>query len=175
MKIKDLLRPTLILVFICVVVTGALSVTNYFTKDTIALQKQQAVETAMKQLIPNGEYTDLSGENSFYSAKVGGKEAGYIALTQAMGYKNYIQVMTAFDINGRVIGVNVIDCADESPGIGQKVGTDQAFQNQFIGMTKPSETADAITGATISSKGVQKAVDSAIEQMQHYLGKGAAQ
>ncbi|MBR6549288.1 MAG: FMN-binding protein [Clostridia bacterium] len=175
MKIKDLLRPTLILVLICVVVTAALSVTNYFTKDTIALQKQQAVETAMKQLIPNGEYTDLSGERSFYSAKVGGKEAGYIAITQAMGYKDYIQVMTAFDITGRVMGVNIIDCADESPGIGQKVGTDQVFQKQFVGITQTGEATDAITGATISSKGVQKAVDMAIERMQQHLAKGVAQ
>ncbi len=175
MKMKDILRPTLVLVVICVVVTGALSVTNYFTKDTIALQQQQAVETAMKQLIPNGEYTDLSEDKSFYSATVGGKEAGYIAITQAMGYKNYIQVMTAFDINGRVIGVNVIDCADESPGIGQKVGTDQAFQDQFVGMTQSGEATDAITGATISSKGVQKAVDMAMDRMQQHLGKGVAQ
>jgi len=133
------------------------------------------VEAAMCQLIPNGEYTDCSGDNTFYSVTVQGQEAGYIAITQAMGYKNYIQVMTAFDTMGTVTGVKVIDCADESPGIGQKVGTDQGFIDQFIGIRQTNQPTDAITGATISSQGVKQAVDLAIETMNEYLTKGAVQ
>lgn len=164
-NIKNLIIPTVALTAICLIVTGLLSVTDYFTKDRIASAKAEQVAEAMQSLVPNSDYTDLkiNGRSEIsYAAERNGQTVGYIFITDQLGYKSSIQVMTALDTNGEIIGVSVIDCADESPGIGQKVGTEKSFTDQFIGQSGSAQ-ADAITGATFSSKAVTGAVNDALE------------
>ncbi len=173
MKLKEILLPTLVLFLVCGVVTGALSYTNALTKDTIEQQKQQQLQTAMEQLVPGGEYTSLDEQNTRYKATVKG-ETYYIFLTEGKGYKSDLQVMTAIDAAGTVTGVAVTDCANESPGIGQKVD-DADFTAQFTGASGSVESVDAITGATYSSVAVQKAVNAALEQFESTVQGGSAQ
>ena len=75
--------------------------------------------------------------------------------------------MTAFNESYNFTGVVVTDCADESPGIGQKIGTDQAFLNQYVGYTF-GQSVDAITGATYSSEAVTQAVETALDYLHNY-------
>ncbi len=173
MKRGSVILPILALTIICVLVTGALSITNYFTKDIIDQQEQQAITQTMNQLIPDAEYRCFYGvmdQNILgYTAMKDGHLAGYIFSTDAMGYKSRIAVMTAFDVTGQILQVAVTNCADESPGIGQKVATDTGFLSQFAGVTAPTDQIDAITGATYSSQAVHKAVSIACDAMQHVL------
>lgn len=155
MSVKALLKPTLILTAICLVVTAALSVTNFFTQDKIAAAKAETVAAAMERLVPGAAFQEL--QEGVYEASTG----AYVFLTSQMGYKSEIQVMTAVDRSGTVTGVTVVDCSEESPGIGQKVGTDMDFIEQFSGQSKQVQ-ADAITGATFSSDAVTKAVNDAL-------------
>lgn len=163
MKLKNILLPTLILLLVCTVVTGALSITNYYTKSAIEAQAQKAIQESMELLIPDASYTALNEEKSIYAANKNQQLAGYIFLTEAMGYKSKIQVMTALDSTGTILNVRIINCTDESPGIGQKVATDAGFLAQFAGQQKAIESLDAITGATYSSVGVQEAVQQALD------------
>jgi Na+-translocating ferredoxin:NAD+ oxidoreductase RnfG subunit len=80
-----------------------------------------------------------------------------------------VEVLTAFDTQNKVTGVAVTHCADESPGIGQKVGTDEVFLDQYKGY-EANQKIDAITGATYSSD----AVTAAVEQAVAYVQGGAA-
>lgn len=162
MKIKDVLLPTLALLLICVVVAGALSATNRLTRDTIAAAEQAALQEAMEQLIPNADYTDVTGNGTVFAAHRDGLSAGHIILTEAMGYKSTVSVMTAINSNGEVMNVIVTNCSEESPGIGQKVATDNTFLSQFAGIATPTERIDAITGATYSSDAVTEAVNKAL-------------
>ena len=76
------------------------------------------------------------------------------------------EVATKFNAAGEVTGMSVISHAETS-GLGSKA-TDPNWQNQFVGstedvsVTKDGGTINAITGATITSRGVCEAVNSAI-------------
>lgn len=168
-RLKPLLIPTLSLFLIGVVVTAALSVTNSFTKDRIAAQEEQAIADSMNQLFPDAAFDCVGGETDsdllHYIATADGKPVGHIIRTAAMGYKSKVEVLVSFDLQQSVSGVVVTNCADESPGIGQKVGTDQAFLNQYKGYQQ-GDAVDAITGATYSSDAVTEAVNQAITYMQ---------
>ena len=172
--VKPLLIPTLTLLIIGVVVAAVLSITNYFTAPRIDVRRQQALDQAMAKLIPNATFTlksqDAQQGITVYQSTQNGKVLGYIVCSSAMGYKSKVEVMTAFNEGYNVTGVVVTDCADESPGIGQKVGTDQAFLSQYVGYTA-EQSVDAITGATYSSQAVTDAVNQAVA----YLQGGAAQ
>ncbi|MBR4867909.1 MAG: FMN-binding protein [Clostridia bacterium] len=168
-NLKPLLFPTLALFLIGVVVTAALSVTNYITKDRIAAQEEQAIAESMNQLFPNATFdcvgAEMDSDLMHYVATTNGKSVGHIIRTAAMGYKSKVEVLVAFDLQQTVSGVVVTHCADESPGIGQKVGTDQAFLSQYKGYQQ-GDKVDAITGATYSSDAVTQAVNQAITYMQ---------
>lgn len=161
MKIKSIVLPTLALLFICLAVTAALSVTNHFTKDAIAAQNEKKVTDTMEQLLPGAAFT--SQNDTTYLAQKDG-QTYYVFITKAMGYKSKVEVMTAVTQNGEVEGVAVINCAEESPGIGQKVGTDSGFLAQFSGAAGQIESIDAITGATYSSVAVKDAVNLALAE-----------
>ncbi len=161
MKLKQILLPTLALLVICLAVTAALSVTNHYTKDAIEKQSQKQLNETMSNLLP--EYTFAQQNETTYLATKNGATV-YVFLTKAMGYKSKVEVMTAIDNTGTVAGVAVVNCSEESPGIGQKVGTDSGFLAQFTGAKGQVNAFDAITGATYSASAVKDAVNMALEQ-----------
>ena len=78
----------------------------------------------------------------------------------AMGFNEAVlQVSLTLDAQARIETIE-IDAASQTEGIGSLVGTDKAFLDQFIGQSLPV-TADAISGATISSQAVVDAINSA--------------
>ena len=114
---------------------------------------------------------------------------GYIAKGQAVGYSSTIKVMVGTDKKIDVQGVKVL-YQKETPGLGDKVieikstktwGTVLSgektpkgkpwFTEQFVGKVPPFKVKkdggkiDAITGATISSRAVCKAVNQAIDSI----------
>ena len=148
MNKKEIVIPALILTVICFSVTLLLSLTNFITADKIERAKADSMAEAMQSLVPGAEFTE----------------------TEEMGYKSKIEVMTAVNAaDGSIIGVTVTGCADESPGIGQKVGSDESFTAQYTGQSKEAK-ADAITGATFSSKAVTKAVNDALDKFDGIKG-----
>ena len=163
MNKKEIIKPAVILTVICFVVAGLLALTNYITADKIAKAKADSIAEAMESLVPGADFSEIK-ENS-YSASQNGQISAYVFITEEMGYKSKIEVMTAVNAaDGTIIGVTVTGCADESPGIGQKVGSDQSFTDQFSGQSGTAQ-ADAITGATFSSKAVTKAVNDALAEL----------
>ncbi len=163
MKLKHILLPTLALFIICLAVTAALSVTNHYTKDAIEKQAQKQLAETMTTLLPDYTFTKQN-DTTYLAAKE--DATVYVFLTKAMGYKSKVEVMTAIDNTGTVAGVAVVNCSEESPGIGQKVGTDTGFLAQFTGAKGQVNTYDAITGATYSSAAVKDAVNMALEQFE---------
>ena len=168
MNKKEIVIPALILTVICFSVTLLLSLTNFITADKIERAKADSMAEAMQSLVPGAEFTET--EENTYSAQKDGQTAAYVFITEEMGYKSKIEVMTAVNAaDGSIIGVTVTGCADESPGIGQKVGSDESFTAQYPGQSKEAK-ADAITGATFSSKAVTKAVNDALDKFDGIKG-----
>lgn len=174
---NDIFKPVVVLLAICVVIPLALSLTNKITVKRIAeLEKKNTNET-MTSLISAEEFEEktFGSENLFnyYVAKSEDKEIGYIFVTKAKGYGGEVSVMTAVNIDGTVKSVAILDASNETPGLGQNV-TKESFYSQFTGKKEgvkvlkngadsEKNEIDAVTGATISSRAVTKAVNEALE------------
>ena len=78
-----------------------------------------------------------------------------------------------FDAAGKIIGV-IVGSHSETPNLGAKI-TEEEFLGQFNGLQGEialGEDITPITGATVSSRGVTQAVDTARLYMEKYLMGG---
>ncbi len=164
------------------------------TKPRIDANKQKALESAIKQVVPgsskflqlvwdgNALSPDPSGKGkasaSVYGAyDDGGAFKGYAIPGAAPGYADVVEVLYGYDpIKKVVIGLAVLE-SKETPGIGDKIFKDDAFAKNFEalavdppikavphGSKKSPNQIDAISGATVSSKAVGKAIRKSTER-----------
>ncbi len=186
-KYSEIFNPVAVLTVICFCVALALSFCNMLTINKITAIEKQKTEAAMRSLIvaeeykpieidsillptadyPVGPYEDLS----LYLAQSGEEFKGYIVTTVSKGYGGDISVMTAISKDKKIIGVSILSCSDETPGLGQNI-TKESFYSQYVGKPKDivvvknsakaeNNEIDAVTGATISSKAVTAAINEA--------------
>ena len=176
-KTFKLLYPTLILAAICLIVSLALSSTNMITKAKIAEIEEQNTKKAMARVLKADSYGEKTvktdgGEITYYEAITNNEVAGFIFTTSANGYGGEVKVMTAVLPDKTVKAVEILDVSNETPGLGQNAKKD-SFYTQFSGRTKDitvqksgadsdKNEINAITGATITSKAVTKAVNEAL-------------
>lgn len=171
--LKNILLPTVALTVICALLGAALAFTNSLTADKIAQQDAEKQAEAMKKAMPAYSYELLSESDgcTVYQA-IMGEPIGYVVLSSANGYGGKIEVIVGIDIGGTIYGIEIVSCDDETAGLGQRVKEDE-FKNQFSGIkgkVEFGENADAITGATISSKAVRDAVNKALDVFESEVG-----
>ena len=172
-KFKEIIIPTVALFVICLISTALLGGTNSLTAEKI---KQVAAESAAKArtevckdaaefeekqfTVDENEYTVYIGKNA------SGETVGYTVTTQDKSYGGVIEVMTGFDTEGKITGVEILTI-DDTPGLGMNAKKDE-FRNEYVGRSgeltvSKSASADneiqAITGATITSKAVTRGVN----------------
>ncbi len=188
---KYLLTLTVTLFITCVIVAGLLGGVNAITKDKIAAINWEKTVQAMKAVVADPDNTEFSEavENtaemseaaaaaggtldSVYEVLVGGENAGYAIKVVASGSQGNIEMMVGVDGEGTVTGVSIVDNA-ETAGIGSKVMANDALASgvgvldQFQGKSAADgvltvgTNVDAITGATVSTKGVTAGVNTAL-------------
>ncbi len=161
---KEKILPTIVLTIICTAAALLLAFAHEVTKDSIAVQKELKFSKTVEKLFGDCEIRML--DSSF-----GCDEIKNIAVTPdnkvaveivADGYsKGGIDVLIGFDESGTVCGIEFV-ALGETPGLGSKVRDEEWFRNQFIGVSEDSYSFDAISGATFSSKGLKRAVDTAL-------------
>ena len=124
---------------------------------------QAAIDAAAAQ---SGKLTEA------YRIVVGGEEAGYAFKIVAGGSQGDIEMIVGVDGDLAVTGVSVVN-ASETSGIGTKVinndptASGVGVLDQFIGMSGAGslvvkQNVDAISGATVSTRGVTKGVNAAL-------------
>ena len=189
---KYIIKLTVTLLITCVVVAAALGGVNAITADKIAAINWENTQKAMEAVVSDPDNTSFSEEalenteamttaassagatlDSVYEVLVGGENAGYAIKVVASGSQGSIEMMVGVDAAGVVTGVSIVDNA-ETAGIGSKVMTNEALSNgtgvldQFIGKSTADgalavgTNVDAITGATVSTKGVTTGVNAAL-------------
>lgn len=188
---KYLLTLTVTLFITCVIVAGLLGGVNAITKDKIAAINWEKTVQAMKAVVADPDNTEFSEavENtaemneaaaaaggtldSVYEVLVGGENAGYAIKVVASGSQGNIEMMVGVDGEGTVTGVSIVDNA-ETAGIGSKVMANDALASgvgvldQFQGKSAADgvltvgTNVDAITGATVSTRGVAAGVNTAL-------------
>lgn len=90
-------------------------------------------------------------------------EGGYVLELETAGYAGPMVLWVGVTNDGRVSGLTVRD-HEETFGLGQRAQTEAPFLLQFIGTSGEAavgENIDALTGATVTSKAVTRAVNSA--------------
>lgn len=163
-------KPIVVLVLICIVITGALAATNSVTAPIIEAATIAAENAARTELLPEAEgaFTEVEGvavENvsAVYTADNG---TGTVITSSAKGYGGDVVVMTAFNPDGTIKQIKVTQ-ATETQGIGSKVVNDASFWTRYQGLpAEPlvlGEDVDALSGATVSSRALTNAVNAAIE------------
>lgn len=176
---NDIIKPVAVLLAICIIIPLALSLTNRITKDKIAELDEKNSSETMASLIKADKFTEeefKDGENEFtYNlALKDGEIVGYIFKTAEKGYGGDVSVMTAVNVDGTVKSVAILDVSNETPGLGQNAAK-ESFYTQYEGKTSgisllkngadsAKNEVNAVTGATITSTAVNKAVNTALEQ-----------
>lgn len=174
-KIKEYAAPTVVLFVICIVAAFLLAVTNNVTAPKIE-EVNAENEAKSRQIVFadaasfGEEFTNGDGIKLVPALDKDGNTIGHVVVTIEKGYGGDISVMTGVDLEGKVTGVNILSMS-ETAGLGANASK-ESFLNQFAGkvfginVTKdaPNENEiKALTGATITSNAVTKAVNAAIE------------
>lgn len=170
---NDMFKPTLILLLICLVVTATLAYTYQLTAPIIAEINMKNANIARNEVLPQGQgdFSKIEAQlpenvREVYQAKNG---AGMVFTTLDKGFGGQIEVMVGLDSQGAITGVKVTQHT-ETPGLGTKAMTPE-YLSQYQGKTAITRTGetnktqiDAITGATLSSNGIFRATNTALEQ-----------
>lgn len=127
---------------------------------------QAQLQEKMEELLP-GSHTftaeEYTGEDANIHQVYKG-EGGYVIATLADGYAGKIAMLIGVSDAGTVTGLQVRDM-EETPGLGGRALTDVEFLSQFLGTKGDVElgtNADALTGATVTSRAIVRSVNSAV-------------
>ena len=191
---KDILRLIVVLTCLCIVSAIALAKIYDLTKGPIAYQKRLEVLRAIKTVLPPYDNEpdrdmvklpmgiDKKGkeiQGVFYRGRKGGRLNGVaFKVTSPEGYGGNIEVMVGLLPKGTIHGIEVLSHL-ETPGLGAKIREAKfkdRFKNRNLSNTmwavkKDAGDIDGITGATISSRAVIKALK---EGLQFYKGHEAS-
>lgn len=185
---KDILIPTVVMIGICLVITAALVGTNMLTESRIKELEDKTQRDSMSEVLKAAKYEDYDIESGkeYEALDKNGEVIGYIFVINEKGYGGDVKVMTGIKIDGTISAVKVLDATSETPGLGQNTGK-KDWYDQFSGLSantavlvdktaasKPDNTVRAVTGATISSKAVTKAVNKARERFNEIMANEEA-
>ena len=174
---EDIIKPVGVLLAICIIIPLALSVTNKVTAKKISELEAANSKKNMQSLIDADNFEECeNGEITYYAAINGGETAAYIFTESSKGYGGDVSVMTAIKPDGTVAGVAILDVSGETPGLGQNAAK-ESFFSQYIGLKKgvsvlkngakaENNEVDAVTGATITSTAVTRAVNKALDDFE---------
>ena len=176
---KEYVSPILVLVVICFVVTFLLAFVYGITKPIIDENTAKAASEARMELLPEADNFTDSGADLYvleegkvyaedcYTADNG---AGMVVTVKTNSYGGMLTAMVGIDKDGAITGVKVTEHGD-TPGVGTKAHA-EGHLSQYVGHTElGSDVIKAhaddiveVTGASVSSGAIHKAVYCALEQ-----------
>lgn len=179
-------RNAIILGLFAVATAAMLAFTNDRTRDQVACNRQQALETSLHEVLPPAladnnlladqiTVTDAAlgrGERHIYRARINGAPSGAVLETIAPdGYGGAIALLVGVTVDGHITGVRMVPPHNETPGLGDKIETRKSdwilsFDGRSLNNTSADGWAvrkdggefDAFTGATITPRAVIGAV-----------------
>lgn len=176
---KDLLRLGGALLAITVAVALCLGCVDTLTRDRIARIKEENIQNAMREVCgadASFEPMTLSPEEDSTITSASrilrqGKHDGFCLQVEPMGFGGAITMIVGVDGQGAVLGVEIVELS-ETPGLGAKAD-DVKWLAQYQGASGSLNVVKAATGnpgditalsgATITSKGVTAGVQTALD------------
>lgn len=170
---------------VALITTAALVVADRASSEDIAAAQAQDMQQSLSQVLPGKFDNDLlkdtlmlngpNGEVMVYRARKAGRVEAVVFKVSGSGYAAPIDCMMGIDRNGRVTGVRVIK-HKETPGLGDKIEPAKShwiyeFEGKYLGdppsekwaVKKDGGVFDQFAGATITPRGVVKAVKGGLE------------
>lgn len=182
LEIKSLLIPTIIITIICLVSATILVGTYEITKPIIDANNAKRANAARSEVFSKAGtqgFSEIPEENllklfkgklpeGLVNVYIANNNQGMVVTTEDKGFGGSIIVVTGIDMDGKITGIAITDHT-ETPGLGTKAMTVE-FLSQFMGKIKIDSSQDAskdvaidaITGATVTSDAVFRAVDKAL-------------
>lgn len=161
----------IVLFAICAITALLLGLTNEVTAPYIAANNEKTTQAAMAAVLPSDNYEKVTdqytgGDTTVEDIYKAG-DAGYVVQVKpATSFSGNLTVMVGVDNEGACTGISIVKTGETS-GLGSNASKPD-WQAQFVGktgevkVTKDGGEINAITGATITSRGVSEAVTSAI-------------
>lgn len=184
-KTIEIIKTALILFLITAIAALLLAIVNMKTAPLIEINNQKKITDALAAIMPEAknfeEITDVSeydgiakkydGEiqNLYIAKSENGENAGVCAIVETKGYDSGLT--TAVGVNNNKVTAIEIISHNETPGLGANAAKPE-FTEQFSGKEKGIEAVkngasendiDAISGATLTSKGVTRSVNCVLE------------
>jgi electron transport complex protein RnfG len=163
------LYPVILITIVILASVVLLSFTNLYTKDLIAEQAKAALKAQLQSMFP--DMTTFDTQKDIYIIKAQDKTIGYAFIANGKGYGGTISILVGLQDTSTLKGISIIS-QSETAGLGSRI-TLPKFTSQFAGknindinLKSAGGQIDAITGSTISSKGVVNAVrDTALQKI----------
>lgn len=180
-KGKEIAKISLILFLITAISALLLAYVNDITAPLIAANEEKSIQEALRVVMPDADSFEQkeagadakaaeekydSKITELYDAKKDGETIGICAIVETKGYDTGLQSAIGVGADGAVTGVEII-AHQETPGLGAHAEDDE-FRSQYTGksgeisVVKSSageNEINAISGATITSDGVTRAVN----------------
>lgn len=167
MKKKDSqFKMLAVLTGVCLISAALLGFIHMKTSRRIMFNREKMIKDAILTVLPGtGDYKKISTEPVIFEGYNASGVTGYAVLSKGMGFQGSLVLMVGVETGmDRILGVAVLESV-ETPGLGDKIKA-ESFLSQFKGISLPEDgtvEVDTITGATISSKAVEKIINRAIE------------
>ncbi len=159
---REKIVPPLVLMLICICVSGLLVLANAATKDKIRAAQEEKLKQSLVDVFGEADYQTLEQTYEGVTQVIRDDKNRVIFDITVDGYaKDGLQLLIGIDESGAVCGISIVSIG-ETPGLGTKVQGD-AFLEQFNGINSAEFTVDTITGATYSSNGMKKAVETVMK------------
>jgi len=177
---KFILKLGIILFLIVSVSTLALSVVNYITKDIIVQKNAELQDNARRNVMADADSFEIVEDykpvseyvTEVYTAYTGKNRIGYCVNISPVGYGGKIDMIVGINDNFTVSGVNIVSMS-ETAGLGAN-SVKPEFLDRYKGKTQgmtvvksptdDTNTINALSGATITSKAVTEGVNLAIAE-----------
>lgn len=183
---KGVFYSAVVLLLISGLTACIIALVNGITSPIIVKNTEKSINQSINLLFEgNGGYEDITkqceaeghlngadGVVSVYRVTSGtGGEDMYCVLSKAPGYGDDIEMLVGFGCDGVITCVKVFSAQGETPGIGQNI-KNESFLSRFVGLSSAAEGTkiDGVSGATVSSTGAVKAVNSACVAINNLLG-----
>lgn len=179
---KDIIKPTLVLIVICAVVSGLLAFTynaagigelgNGLSADELSEYAPQTMPNATKLTKVNVSVEDAALLGVYKDE--GNAGAAFHVVTK--GYGGELKLLVGIDNEGAITGVSVTHSM-ETNGVGTRALTAE-FLSNFVGKSESVSVQkddtgdiDAIAGATVTSKALGAGVNTALNMYEQVKGE----
>lgn len=184
---STLKNMVLSLTLVCLLCSAILGVVYVMTQEPIAKASEKALVEALSMVLPSDGEISTEAQTieaggvkyEYYTQSVDGQPSAWAVKSIVNGFGGPLTVLVGVGKDGVVQATKVLSHS-ETPGLGAKCQTDEAFIAQFEGLdpaakkllvTKDGGDIDAITASTITSRAYTLAVSNAVSAVTTICGQ----